>query len=409
MAEHFFITCPRGLEPFLAEELTTLGAHHLATTEGGVQCQADDLNFIYQANLHSRLASRVLWKLDSGHYSSEKDLYNSAYYARWERLFHVDKTIKVAVTGIQSPLQSLNFATLKIKDAICDRFRVNYAKRPSVETTWPDVRIHAFLEKQQFTFYLDTSGEALFKRGWRTETQEAPVRENLAAGILKISGWTPGTPLFDPFCGSGTFLIEAAHQALKRPPGLERSFAFEHLLFFKREQWSALKEAAHEEYRTTCEKARSLESPILFLGSDHHEDTINKARHNAESAGVAEFVRFEVKDVNHYEAAPFSSGIWLSNPPYGVRLSDQKTLEMLYPRLGDLLKQHFANWKAYFFSGDQRLPKLIRLAPTKRTPLFNGALECRLYEFVIQEGRPTRKQLLEGTEAQKPAANVEKS
>ena len=409
MAEFFFVTCPRGLEHGLAHELTALGALKTTVTDGGVKCEANDIEFMYHANLESRLASRILWKIDEGHYTSENDLYNTAYQLRWERFFSVDKTLKIQVTGIHSPLQSLNFATLRIKDAICDRFRLNYAKRPSVDTSYPDIRIHAFLEKQHYTFYFDTSGEALFKRGWREETQEAPVRENLAAGILHLAGWTPDTPLFDPFCGSGTFLIEAAHQQLKRAPGLKREFAFKHLLIYNREQWESIHQAAVKRYETERELTLSKKT-MLFLGRDIHEDTLRKARYNAVVAGVEPFIQFEFGDIRKLLTAPFEKGVWLCNPPYGVRLSDQKALEELYPELGTLLKQHFPGWRIYFFTGDQRLPKLIRLAPTKRIPLFNGALECRLYEFVMMEGRPKLKQLqMNAGEKPLPTPNEDKS
>lgn len=402
MAESFFVTCPRGLESLLEQELLQLGATHTVITDGGIQCDANELSFMYDVNLESRLASRVLWKIDEGHYNNENDLYNLAYHTRWERYFSVEKTIKVQITSINSPLQSLNFATLKIKDAICDRFRVNYAKRPSVETTWPDVRICIFLNNQHCIFYIDTSGDALFKRGWREETQEAPIRENLAAGILKLAGWTPDLPLFDPFCGSGTFLIEAAHQKLNRAPGLKREFAFQHLLKYNPTEWAEKHQAAVKRFEDACALCEKESAPTL-LGRDIDETALHAARHNAKIAGVQHFIHFEMGDATTQHAAPFNQGIWLCNPPYGVRLSDQKALEQLYPQLGDTLKQFFAGWKAYFFTGDQRLPKLIRLSTTKRTPLYNGALECRLYEFIMMEGRPKRKELT-GSETKIPSA-----
>jgi putative N6-adenine-specific DNA methylase len=218
----YFCPCPRGMETALAEELTEIA--QLSTTfkvhnqvPGGVHCSGA-LQDAYRVNLHSRIASRVLMRMGHSSYANENDIYDLVMDQKWEDWFDVDHTIRVDVTAVKSPLRSLEFTTLKIKDAICDRFRDQFNKRPSVDTKEPDMRIVGFLDQRNFTIYLDTSGEALFKRGWREETGDAPLRENLAAGMLRVAGWKPGIPLFDPMCGSGTILIEAAQMVQGIPP-----------------------------------------------------------------------------------------------------------------------------------------------------------------------------------------------
>ncbi|HEX4883331.1 MAG TPA: THUMP domain-containing protein, partial [Casimicrobiaceae bacterium] len=219
--ERFFAPCPRGLEPALAAELDALAATEVRATDGGVAF-AGPLELAYRANLESRIASRILWRVGGGRYRDERDVHALAKAIDWKRLFRPDRTIRVDVAATRSPLASLEYATLTIKDAVCDRFRDDTGTRPSVDKRAPDVRVSAYLTGDEATFYVDTSGDPLFKRGWRHDTEEAPLRENLAAGLLALAGWTPGTPLLDPMCGSGTILIEGALMAAQEAPGLQR-------------------------------------------------------------------------------------------------------------------------------------------------------------------------------------------
>ena len=228
VAQQFFATCPRGLEAVLEEELKGVGAQSLRPTDGGVGFSGD-MTLCYRANLESRVATRILWRVGQGKYRSEDDLYQAAMALDWPKWFKVERSFMVKVTGIKCPLKSLEFITLRIKDAVCDKFREAGGSRPDIDTRQPDVRIHAFLTADGYQFYLDTSGNALYQRGQRRASVEAPLRENLAAGILKLSGWVPGTPLLDPMCGSGTFLLEAAMMALDIAPGSGRTFGFEKL------------------------------------------------------------------------------------------------------------------------------------------------------------------------------------
>ena len=382
VTERFFAPCPRGLEPVLAAELAALGAGDVAATDGGAAFTGP-LALAYRANLESRVASRVLWRVAGGAYRDEHDVYRITHAVDWTRRFAVERTIRVNVSAIRSPLKSLDFATLRIKDGVCDRFRDVTGRRPSVDTAAPDVRIHAFLTDRELTLYLDTSGEPLFKRGWRTAAVEAPLRENLAAGILRLAGWTPGTPLLDPMCGSGTFLAEAALIALDRAPGLGRRFAFEQLAGFERRAWESLLQAAQSRVR----KPQALG----IHGADRDARAIAAARENLQVLGLAGAVTLERADVLEL-APPAPAGILVTNPPYGVRLEDRERLAAFYPRLGDALKQRFAGWTAWLLSADMDLPKKIGLKASRRTPLYNGALECRLFEYRLVAGRlPPRR------------------
>jgi len=376
-SEAFFASCPRGLEALLGEELTALGARGAATVPGGVMFSGD-WESCYRANLWSRLASRILWRIDAFDYASEDDLYDGVRAQDWPSHFAVGSRLRVNVTAQKSPLKSLEFATLRIKDAICDRFRDALGERPSVDRARPDVRVHAFLDARRAVLYLDTSGEALFKRGWRGSAGEAPLRENLAAGIIRLTGWRPDEPLLDPMCGSGTLLVEAAAMARERAPGLKRRFGFEKLRHFDAALWRRLREeAAHP-------AAQGIR-PTLY-GSDRDAKILVAARRQLAAAGVERWVTLEQCDVLE-RRAPTERGVLVTNPPYGERTGSAEALERFYPKLGDALKRNFAGWRCHLFTADLRLPKLIGLRPARRVPLYNGALECRLYEFDVVAGR----------------------
>ena len=379
--EKFFATCPRGLELLLADELRQLNGAKIHAVGGGVQF-AGDFILCYRVNLESRIASRVLWQVATDRYQSEEDIYRAAYALPWTDWFDPARTIRVDVSATKSPLTSLNFVTLKIKDAVCDKVRRLSGRRPSVDTREPDIPIQGHLTDREFTLYLDTTGEPLFKRGRRLATGEAPLRENLAAGILRLAGWVPGTPLLDPMCGSGTILLEAAHMALEIAPGLGRHFAFETFKNFDARRWRELMQQSGAR-----QKPRA---PLAIYGSDLSAAVLNAARANLMASGLEKIVSLKRADVLEI-AAPAQEGIIVTNPPYGVRLGEQQALAEFYPKLGDVLKKQFTGWRAYLLSADMRLPKLIRLAASKRTPLFNGALECRLFEYKMVEGGMRKK------------------
>ena len=273
--ENFFAPCPRGLEALLAQELTTLGVAQAEAADGGAHF-AGPFALCYRANLESRIASRILWRVAVAPYRSEDDIYRAALALPWPQWFDVGNTIRINVAALRCPLKSLDFVTLRIKDAVCDAFRAHCGERPSIDTREPAVRVHAFLTADQLMLYLDTSGEPLFKRGYRAAAGEAPLRENLAAGIVRLTGWTPGEALVDPMCGSGTLLIEAALIALDAAPGAKRAFGFEKLKNFDHKAWEKLKADAQMR-----ERSRTL---LPICGSDLYGDELKTARANLAAA-----------------------------------------------------------------------------------------------------------------------------
>jgi len=374
--ETFFASCPRGLEHLLAEDLRLAGAGELTQIFGGVHFRAD-WSACYRANLQSRIATRILWRVAQGSYVKEDDIYRLALDTPWPQWFLPQQTIRVDVTAVKSPLKSVDFVTLRIKDAVCDRFRRELGSRPSVDTRQPEVRIQGFIGRDECTLYLDTSGAPLYQRGFRQKTVDAPLKENLAAGILRLSGWQPGVVLLDPMCGSGTFLLEAAQIALGRAPGTGRDFAFQRLRHFDADLWQGLLAGARAGEHSAADGG--------IFGGDISPAAVRAALANLDRAGLLPVVRLSTGDLLDIEA-PAGHGVMVSNLPYGERVSDHEQLARFYPLLGSALKRRFAGWNCYLISADTRLPKLVRLTPSKKTPLFNGALECRLYEFRMVAG-----------------------
>ena len=376
MNYQFFATCPRGLEALLVDELTHNKAHKILATDGGVAFEGN-LETMYRVNLHSRIATRVLSRVGEGTYATEEDIYKATFKLQWPSWFKVSQTIRVKVTGVKCPLKSLDFVTLRIKDAVCDRFREEGALRPSVSVRDPDVRIHAYLTQNQYQLYLDTSGAPLYQRGFRDVSVIAPLRENLAAGIIMLSGWKPGTPFLDPMCGSGTFLIEAAMMAVNQPPGLKRGFGFQQLKSFDEILWKKIETEAIAKMK-----------PIEFLeiyGSDMDLRAVRVARHNLKVAGLEEVAKVMQSDFIKLEP-PRSEGVLVTNPPYGQRIGEDEDLKEVYPVWAKHMKESFGGWDTYFLTADLEMPKDMRLKPSKKTPLFNGALECRLFEIKMVAG-----------------------
>jgi putative N6-adenine-specific DNA methylase len=316
-------------------------------------------------------------RVGQGSYATEEDIYKATFKLHWPSWFKVNQTIRVKVTGVKCPLKSLDFVTLRIKDAVCDRFREEGALRPSVSVRDPDVRIHAYLTQDQYQLYLDTSGAPLYQRGFRDVSVIAPLRENLAAGIIMLSGWIPGTPFLDPMCGSGTFLIEAAMMVVNQPPGMKRTFGFQKLTSFDEGLWKKIETEAMNKMK-----------PIEFLdiyGSDMDLRAVRVARHNLKVAGLEDVAKVMQSDFIKLEP-PASEGTLVTNPPYGQRIGEDEDLKEVYPVWAKHMKESFGGWNTYFLTADLEMPKDMRLKPTKKTPLYNGALECRLFEIKMVAG-----------------------
>ena len=406
---HLFLPCAAGVEDFLADEVHTItgaSGQDLLVGRGGVMVRGAWRD-VLQLNLHSRLAQRVLIELALQDYRNENDLYRAASQVSWEVWFDPQRTFKVEVTAQHSPLTSLNFAALRVKDAVADRFRAKRGGvRPSVETHHPDVRIHLHLTTDTATLYIDTSGEALFNRGWREDTGDAPLKETLAAAMIAATGWNPHgdhpQPLYDPCCGSGTVVIEAAQIARRIPAGILRRFAFEKLIPFQRHVWESMLDEAEAQILDT--------SPVPIYGSDISHRMVDFAQRNAERAGVLDTIELRGGDALQRMPPCAQPGVLLLNPPYGERIAAagsfgrnaaqrMDAVERMgresaqtedgvefFSQLASHWKKNFSGWSAWMLTPDLKLPGKMRFKESRRTPLWNGPIECRLFRFDVVAG-----------------------
>jgi putative N6-adenine-specific DNA methylase len=371
----FFATCPRGLEKFLFDEIRDLNGKKIKVHDGGVSFTGDTLT-MYAFNVSSRIATRLLRRVSYGQFKSEKDLFQSALKVNWCDFFSVDRTIKVSTTSIKTNLKSIDFVTLRIKDAICDSFKQKFNKRPNVDVRDPDIKIHLFLEKNNYILYLDSSGKPLYQRGYRIKSVDAPLKENLAAGIVNLSNWDESQPLLDPMCGSGTIIIEAAMKALNIYPSINRIFSFNF--------WHDFNEDLFKQVCNDYAKKR-VDKDLHIFGSDIDRQSFNASSTNIDFLGLKDFIKINTKRFE-LSSAPHPEGMIICNPPYGVRLEGDENLIEKYQQWGSVLKNQFSGWTAYFISNDMSFPKGLRLAASKKTPLYNGALDCRLFEFLMVSG-----------------------
>lgn len=379
---HFYVVVPLGLEELCAQELEAIGITGLRVQRGAVTFTGSML-MAQRACLYCRTASRILMRMGVSDYQDEEDIYNFACRTKWENWFGPDATIRVDINARRSPLRSLDFTLLRIKDGICDRFMHFMDRRPSVDTAHPEIRVFAFADDTHCTFYLDLCGEALFKRGWRTDKGEAPLKENLASGLLMLADWSADTPLVDPFCGSGTIAIEAALAACGVAPGLKRKFLFENFTGFERDIWQEELEEA---------KARvNMHTKLRIAASDISTIVVGKAEQNARRAGLGAliddgrltFTQCDARQVT----PPAPAGLIVANPPYGEQSNPKSaTVASMMKDVADNLKHNFSGWTARFLTSDRNLPRQMRLKESKKTPLFNGPLECRFFEFNLVAG-----------------------
>ncbi len=398
-----FLPCAAGVEELLAAEVQrVLPQAQIKAARGGVALAGDPLE-VMTLNLETRLAQRVLIEVAHGSYRDETDIYELARTVDWAEWITPQHTLRVDTTAHRSPLRSLNFAALRVKDAVCDLLREATGERPSVDTQHPDLQLVVHLGELEATLYVDSSGESLFKRGWREDKGDAPLKETLAAAMLAAAGWR-GTPaeggaLHDPCCGSGTIAIEAAQIACGVAPGLKRRFAFERLLPF-----------TTEAMRSQLQRLRSLaqarihSSAVPIFASDVSFRMVDFARRNAQRAGVEAAITFNGGDALERaapELAPEMPGTLMINPPYGERIEvggkaarasaeDRDTPTDFFPRLASHWKhaytQHAAGWTAYVLSPDMKLPSAMRLKESRRVPMWNGPIECRLFRFDLVAG-----------------------
>lgn len=371
----YFVTCARGLEAVLAGELSHLDVTSVAPGRGGVACSGPR-ELLYRANLELRTAIRVLWPILEAEVDSPEALYDAVRAVDWGRFLTPEHTLAVDANVRDSRITHSHYAALKVKDAICDWFVDRMGRRPSVDTEEPLVKFNLHLSHDHLVLSLDSSGASLHKRGYRPVQVKAPLNEALAAGLIRLSGWTPGQTLVDPMCGSGTLPIEAAWMALDRPPGLtRRRFGFMGWPDFDVPLWTGMRDQARKRMATT------LSSPIL--GSDLRGDAVHWAKENARAAGVGHLLRFSQNDACALSPPKTAPGWLLCNPPYGERLGEEKQARQLYRRWGEHLRTHWAGWRVWVFGTLRSLPDDLGLTPVQSVPLWNGRLACRWWGFQI--------------------------
>lgn len=415
-----FLPCPQGVEGLLVDEVRGLLGPDAAVEAGrGGAFASGDALAAMRLNLESRLATRVLWPLAEGPYRDEQDLYALARRVPWALWITPAQTLKVDVSARRSPLRSLNFAALRIKDAVCDHLREATGARPSVDTRRPDLPLVLFVGEERASLYADLSGEPLFKRGWRDDTGEAPLKETLAAALLAAAGWQgrpEDGPLLDPMCGAGTIAIEAAQRACGIAPGLTRRFAFEKLAPFK-------PQAAAWREMVASARARVHAPTVPVFAGDVSFRMTDFAARNAERAGVRGAIEFKTVDALQ-RSPPAARGTMVLNPPYGERIEAKGRAPLateargpttmpagaarataaapsaaaregfegggaageFFAALAAHWKRDYAGWTAWVLSPEMRLPSLMRLKESRRVPLWNGPIECRLFRFDLVAG-----------------------
>jgi putative N6-adenine-specific DNA methylase len=417
MIHKYFAVSARGIERVTAAELEQLGAQDVQPVYGGVHF-AGDLLLLYRASLWLRTASRILKPLREFAAQTQEMLYSQARRVRWEDYLDASKTLAVQATieGAAgraaerlagSPPRQVNrgrqsrrpeprgsqtrsrdfqrkparqgidnsmFAALKVKDAIVDRLRREQGARPNVDKECPDIVVHAHFSGGRCVLSLDATGTSLHERGYRVRGTAAPLKETLAAAIGDLTGWDCQAPFFDPMCGSGTLVIEAAMKAMKIAPGLSRqSFAFERWPQFDGKVWQRVVDEAR--------KQRLPVAPGAIFGADADAAAISAATENARRAGVGEVIRFRQERFEDTAAPTAGPGVLVFNPPYGERLGQDAELQPLYEKIGPLLTKRFAGWKTFILAGNLALARHITLPATDKIKLNNGPLECRLLKF----------------------------
>jgi putative N6-adenine-specific DNA methylase len=370
-----FATVAAGLEQVLTGELTALGMREIERRPGGIAFTGERRD-LYRACLTLRTATRVMVELAHFNSHTHDRLYAGVRRIPWEEWLGPDWTLAVdcRLGGHNQWIDHSGFTVLRIKDALCDRLRDLTGRRPDIDKERPEVRVHARIDYNRATIFLDAAGSPLHKRGWRVAGHPAHLRETLAAGIVLLSGWDRRSPLFDPLCGSGTLLIEGALLAANIAPGIagKRSFACQRWLDFDAGLWGSLVEEA----RTAVQR----DGLPIIAGSDRDPRAVAAARANAKAAAVGDLITVEQRAIEAAHPPP-GPGTLLTNPPYGERLGEGADLAPLYAALGTLLKQRCKGWRAFVLAGSKELTAALHLKATRRYPLRNGPIDCRLLHY----------------------------
>lgn len=372
----FFVSCPKGMVEPLEQELKDLGLKPYDRSQNGVFFDSNWRD-CYRVNLRSRFASRVLMPVLNFVAYQPEELYNQILNHDFTKYIKPDQTLTIDASTKDSMLKDQRFIAMKVKDAIVDQFRDKFGVRPNIDNDRPDLAVYVKTYKNRFSVAIDTSGDSLFMRGYRLESGDAPMKENLAAGLLQLAEWDGKTPIVDPMCGSGTILIEAAMKLMNIAPGSNRkSFGFMKLQNYDRDMWSEVLDEALDEELPDC-------GDIHFYGYDIDKRVLMKAIENAKRAGVNEFIKFKREEIMSL-TAPIEKGVIITNPPYGARLGDEDNLKDVYRDFSHTLKNQFKGWNAWILSGNKELIGDLKLKSSRKHFVYNGSIECRFLKYEMR-------------------------
>lgn len=372
-----YLTCPRGLEEVLCNETKEYIPQKINIDNGGITFNGN-LEDIYRINYKTRIGMNLHMQLFEGHVSNYNDLYRIIYNFNWTKILHHKNTFSIKTKLNSDVIQKQNFCTMKSKDAIVDRIRKETNSRPSIDKRNPDFYIFIYIKNKKMKVFLNSSGWPLFMRGYRSKIHKAALNESLAAGILKLTNWDKDTALYDSFCGSGTFLIEAAMDAFKIPPRILRTFyAFQNWKNFdKKILGKIIKE----------EQNKIKYKEINLYGSDIVSQNIKLAKESIEKLNLTKYIKLDIKDFVNIIPSE-DNGIFISNPPYGYRIGEMENLKNLYKKIGDHLKNNFQGFDGYIFTGNLELLKSVGLRTKKKIILKNGMIDCRLAYYPLKSGK----------------------
>ncbi len=361
----------------MSEELEELGYPVVRVAPAGVFAKGS-VNDCMRLNLQLRMGLRVLWKIADFEAMDGQQLYKQAVRIPWEAYVPADGYVSIGSSVRNDTIRNTKFAGLRLKDALVDRIREKKGRRPDTGNDSDKAKLFLYWRDEEVNIYLDTSGVPLSNRGYRVSPGKAPMRENLAAAVLKAARWHPGLPLVNPMCGSGTLSIEAAIQASGRPAGrLRENFGFMHLVGYRPEEFEAIKKE--------LDMGKALVASAPIIATDQDPEAIEAARRNAELAGVADLIEFEVCDFRQTKV-PDDPGVVILNPEYGDRMGEEKKLLPVYQAIGDFLKKQCPGYWGYVFTGNRSLGKRIGLKTTRKIEFYNGPIECRLFEYELYSG-----------------------
>jgi putative N6-adenine-specific DNA methylase len=371
------ITCAKGVSTYLKQEILSLGLPVLSKSISEVETEGT-LEDAMRLNLLIRTGHRVLYRVQSFKTRTPDELYNHMIRMNWEDYIPQEGYFSVTSSVNNPTIKDSRFANVKCKDAIVDRLREKFGRRPDTGSDRDKIVIHLYWRSDLCQVFLDTSGEPLSKRGYRTIPLKAPMQETLAAAVLMATGWTGNENLINPMCGSGTLGIEATLIALNRAPGLLRSnFGFMHLKGFSESSWRILKS------RVKAEEKDRLKGRII--ATDISQQAVDSARKNAMTAGVERLMEFGVCDFSN-TPVPEGPGVVILNPEYGERMGEEEELRKIYRGIGDFFKKRCQGYTGYVFTGNLDLAKRVGLKTKRRLSFYNGPIECRLLEYDLYEG-----------------------